>query len=67
VFVRRFENGVVLMNASSSPFAFDVGKLFPGTSLRRIDGVVDKVVNDGQTVGSAVTVPARDALILLGR
>jgi hypothetical protein len=67
VFARRFENGVVLMNASSSPFAFDLGKLFPGTSLRRIDGVVDKVVNDGQAVGPTVTVPARDALILLSR
>ncbi|MBI3522386.1 MAG: hypothetical protein HY071_04705 [Chloroflexi bacterium] len=65
IFVRRFERGAVLMNASASPVTFDLQALFPGVNLRRIAGRVDPVVNTGAPAGASVTVPARDALILL--
>jgi hypothetical protein len=65
VFVRRFEHGVVLLNASAQPVQFDLGALVPGVTLRRISGTQDAAVNSGALVGPAVTVPERDALILL--
>ena len=36
----------------------------PGIALKRLRGLQDPSVNSGECVGSAVTVPARDALIL---
>ncbi|MBI4888655.1 MAG: hypothetical protein HY824_16275 [Acidobacteria bacterium] len=65
VFVRRFEKGVVLLNASTQPVRFDLAALFPGLTLRRISGTQDPAVNSGALAGSAVTVPERDALILV--
>lgn len=65
VFVRRFEHGAVLVNASASAASFDVAALLPGMTLRRISGVAETVVNTGAPVTGSVTVPARDALVLL--
>lgn len=65
VFVRGFAHGAVLLNASTQPVRFDLAALFPSLTLRRISGTQDPAVNSGAPVGSAVTVPERDALILL--
>ncbi len=65
IFVRRFENGVVLVNASTQSVSFDVQTLFPGMTLRRISGTQDPSVNNGTAAGPRVAVPGRDALILL--
>lgn len=65
VFARRFEHGAVLVNASTEPIVFDLRTLFPGMTFRRISGTQDPAVNSGQLVGPTVTVPGRDALILL--
>jgi hypothetical protein len=64
-FVRRFERGVVLLNASTQAVRFDLGALAPGMSLRRISGTQGTSVNSGAPVGSSVTVPERDGLILV--
>ena len=65
VFVRRFEHGVVLVNGSTEAAMFDVATLFPGMALRRIRGTQDPKVNNGDPVRGAVSVPGRDALILI--
>ena len=65
MFVRRFERGVVRLNASPQPVRFDLGPPFPGLTLRPISGTQDPAVNSGALVGSAVAVPGRDAIILL--
>ncbi len=65
-FVRRFENGVVLVNGSATAATFDLSALFPGMALRRFSGVQDPNVNSGDSVRGALTLPGRDALILVG-
>ncbi len=66
VFARAFDRGVVLVNGSTEAVPFDLGALFPGMTLRRIKGTQDPAVNTGEAVQGTVTVPARDALILVG-
>lgn len=65
IFVRRFENGVVLVNASTQLVSFDAQTLFPGMALRRISGTQDPTINSGAPVGPRIAVAGRDALILL--
>ena len=62
---RRFEHGAVLANPSMQPFAFELGRLFPGVRFRRIEGAQDPEANSGEPVSAAVVVPARDGLFLL--
>lgn len=38
VMAREFENGVVLVNPSADPFLFNLEELFPGKTLRYIEG-----------------------------
>ncbi|TAJ21003.1 MAG: hypothetical protein EPO65_02360 [Dehalococcoidia bacterium] len=64
-FARRFEHGAVLVNGSASPATFDLSALFPGTAFRRLRGTQDVGFNNGAAVGGRVTVPARDALIVV--
>jgi hypothetical protein len=63
---RGFEHGAVLANPSDRPYAFDLARLFPGTSFRRLQGSSrqDPATNDGSAVGRTVTVGARDGLFL---
>ena len=65
VFARRFERGVVLVNASLQPVAFDLAALFPGMALKRLLGTQDPGVNTGATEARTTSVPGRDALILI--
>jgi hypothetical protein len=60
VYRRDFQNGIVLVNPSGSAQTVPLGQPF-----RRILGTVDPVVNDGGVV-TQVTVPAADALFLIG-
>jgi hypothetical protein len=61
---REFENGVVFANASSRPYTFDLGRLFPGASFRRLQGSQnqDPTTNDGRPLGQMLTLRPRDAL-----
>ncbi|GAB6165070.1 hypothetical protein JCM19992_10700 [Thermostilla marina] len=63
---RRFEGGIVLANPSLHPVVFDLEKIAPGVRYRRISGTPgqDPETNNGQPVGSTVTLPALDALFL---
>ncbi len=56
---RDFDNGIVLVNPSSSALSVPLGGTF-----RRILGTADPAVNDGTTLTTA-TVPAGDGLFLI--
>jgi hypothetical protein len=64
---RIFEHGLVLANPSSASFTFDLAKLTPGRSYRRLQATPqqDTQANDGAPVGSSVTLAPLDALFLL--
>ena len=57
---REFGGGIVLLNMSNVPWNVALSG-----SFKRIQGMVDPVVNNGSAVGSSVTIPARDALFLV--
>jgi len=59
VWRRDFQNGVALVNASGQTASIALGSTY-----QKIKGTQDPVVNDG-TLVSAVTVPAKDGVILL--
>jgi hypothetical protein len=60
VYRRDFANGSVLVNPSYDPLTVPLGATF-----RRILGTTDPVNNDGSSV-TEVTVPASDAVFLIG-
>ena len=65
VMVRRFENGVVLLNGSSvTPHVFDLSELFPGEVYRRISGRQDPNHNSGAVVDAPLTLGPRDGIML---
>ncbi len=60
IYRRDFERGAVLVNPSESALTVPLG-----TTFRKILGTVDPVTNDGTSV-TEVTVPASDAIFLIG-
>jgi hypothetical protein len=65
--LREFENGLVLVNPSLRPFAFDLKKLIPANRYRRLEGSSnqDTETNNGAEAGEAVTLAPLDGLFLL--
>lgn len=61
IWMRRYDNGLVLVNPGAAAATIDVG---PGYS--RLKGSQDPIVNDG-SAAIRVTVPPKDGLILLKR
>jgi hypothetical protein len=63
---REFANGVVLANPALREYTFDLGALFPGIQLKRLQGspAQDPEVNNGRLVGESVTLGGRDGLFL---
>lgn len=65
VLLRRFENGVVLLNGSSvTPYVFDLGELLPGESYRRLLGHQDPEHNSGELTNEPFTLGPRDGIML---
>lgn len=64
--MREFENGLVLANPSHRSQAFDLGKLTPGRTFRRIQGTPkqDPETNNGKPARNIITLGERDALFL---
>jgi hypothetical protein len=64
---RVFENGLVLANPSPAPYTFDLAKLSPGRNYRRIQATPtqDKKANNGEPVGSNLTLGPLEGLFLL--
>jgi len=66
VLYREFEGGLAVMNGCPhDPVDIDIDSLFPDDTYHRIDGVQDPIVNDGSAVGSILSLPQLDAIILL--
>jgi hypothetical protein len=60
VYRRDFQNGVVLVNPASTPLTLPLERTY-----RKIAGITDPTVNNGQSV-TQVTIGASDALFLIG-
>lgn len=56
---------MVLVNGSTEAAMLDLAALFPAMPLRRLKGTQDLKVNTGEPAQGSITVPARDALILV--
>lgn len=58
---------VLKANPSSHSFTFNLAKLFPGETFRRLKATPgqDEKTNNGEAVGAAVTLGAKDALFLV--
>jgi hypothetical protein len=67
VMYRTFEKGVVLANPALHPYTFNLTKLFPGKSFRRLHGSSkqDQKTNNGSKIGRKLTLPAQDAVFLV--
>lgn len=65
--VREFERGAILANPSPRPYVFDLAKLFPGKTFRRLRGSSrqDPKTNDGRPVTGPLTLGPQDALFLV--
>jgi len=63
---REFENGLVLANPAPRPYTFELDKLFPGRSFRRLQGsgTQDTVSNDGSIVPNRLTLEPKEGLFL---
>jgi len=64
---RIFENGIVLANPGHSSYAFDLAKLSPGRSYRRLQATAgqDTQANNGENIGATVTLGPLEGLFLL--
>lgn len=60
---REFENGLVLLNMTNSPWHATARKNY----YKRLKGTQAPEINNGQPIESEVIVPARDALFLVRR
>ncbi len=58
---REFENGLVLLNMSNTPWQASVKK----NHYKRLKGSQAPEVNNGEPVDNTITVPARDAIFLV--
>jgi hypothetical protein len=65
--VRVFENGLVLANPGLKPYTFDLSRIAPGESYRRLKAtpMQDTRTNSGELVGEKVTLGPKDGLFLI--
>jgi len=60
LWIREYQNGLVITNPSTKAKTISVSG-----NYKRIRGNQDQTTNSGQAVGSSLTIPANDGLILL--
>jgi len=64
-FYRRYENGLVLLNAcSKQAVSFDLAEIDPDNNYRKLKGLVDPVHNSGELVQGIIEVAPLDAIFL---
>jgi hypothetical protein len=63
---REFEHGLVLANPAPQPYVFNLDKLFPGKSFRRLKGssTQDAVANSGAPVAGNLELQPQEGLFL---
>lgn len=67
IFRRDFSNGVVFVNATTEARelgASELSRPLPRSDLRRISGKLDRATNNGEPVGSSLTIGPADAIVL---
>ena len=64
VLIREFENGVVIANPAAHEVSLDLAAMFPGDTIRRIDGFFHPEINNGQIINDSLTIPCLDGLFL---
>jgi hypothetical protein len=64
---RQFEHGLVLANPAPRPYAFDLDKLFPGQTFRRLRGSSTQgpIANNGSTVRDKLELRPKEGLFLV--
>ena len=64
---REFENGLVVANPSPRPYVFELDKLFPGQTFRRLKGSPnqDTICNDGSIVHGELNIGSKEGLFLI--
>ncbi|MHC4116272.1 MAG: hypothetical protein ACYSWO_02070 [Planctomycetota bacterium] len=64
---REFENGLVLANPSPRPYVFELSKLVPGKSFRRLRGSSrqDTIANNGSMVADKLELGPKEGLFLV--
>ncbi len=65
VWVREYQNGVVIVNPSSSSKIITKNQLPKGGNLKRIRGSQDPSFNNGSLIGDSIILPPQDGIILL--
>jgi hypothetical protein len=67
VIYREFENGLVAANPSPRPYFFDLDKLFPGQTFRRLKGSPrqDPASNDGSIVQGNLNIGPKEGIFLI--
>jgi len=67
VMYREFEHGLVVANPSPRPYVFDLDKLFPGQTFKRIQGssTQDTVANNGLAVEGKLSLGPKEGLFLI--
>lgn len=65
-FYREFEHGLVLVNPAPHPYVFDLDKLLPGRSFRRLQGspTQDPVANNGEPARDTLELQSKEGLFL---
>jgi hypothetical protein len=64
---REYEGGIVFANPSTRPYTFNVGNLFPGITLRRLQGTAnqDPATNNGKPIGQELILSAKNGLFVV--
>lgn len=64
---RLFEHGVALANPSPRQYVFDLNRLLPGQTFRRLRGshMQDRIANDGSAVGDKLELGPKEGLFLV--
>jgi len=64
---RELEHGLVVANPSPHPYVFDLDKLFPGRTFKRLQGseTQDTVSNDGSIVRGKLNLGPKEGLFLI--
>ncbi|MBN2295266.1 MAG: hypothetical protein JXM70_22740 [Pirellulales bacterium] len=64
---RIYEKGIVLANPGLEPYTFDLSRIAPGCTYRRLKATAkqDTKTNSGEDVGRTISLEPRDGLFLL--